>query len=123
MRAMIVAVVLGAVCSCAPVGDARPCRRVAAAPSGAACTLYDKSTVGWTMKRAVFASALVGGTPGDRQQFEASGHSGGYDAFWTCTTYARAEKSAWCECPRGSSRLFEDAMEKDSPVVWVAGAR
>lgn len=35
-----------------------------------ACTLYDKSIVGWTMKRAVFKSEMVGGTIGDKQLSE-----------------------------------------------------
>ncbi len=98
-----------------------PCPRAVSAPPGRACTLFDKSVVGWTMKRAVFESELVGGTAGDRERYDADHSRGpnGYDAFWVCTGYARAEKGAWCECPRGPSRWFEDLQEKDMPVVWV----
>jgi hypothetical protein len=82
------------------------------------CLLFDKSVVGWTMKRATFTSELVaGGTQADRIQ--AAKHAAdpwAYDSFYACTEYAK--KGAWCECPRGLNRGFEDQREKDSPVVW-----
>jgi hypothetical protein len=62
------------------------------ASRGPSCVLFDKSVVGWTMRRAVFQSQRVGGSPGEREQY-ASGHPedpAGYDAFWNCTGYARS---------------------------------
>ena len=71
------------------------------------------------MKRAVFESALVGGTKWDRDQYNEHDAAAAYDSFYVCVGYARATKGAWCECPRGKRREFENDREKDSPVLWV----
>jgi hypothetical protein len=80
----------------------------------------DKSATGWTMKRAVFTTELVaGGTAADREESAQTAHDpAAYDSFWHCTGYAEKVKGAWCECPRGPNRTFEDLRAKDAPVVW-----
>ncbi len=88
-----------------------------------ACTLFDKSIVGWTMKEAVFEPEMVGGTQGDRELAERDPL--GWDrAFWSCVVFAKASKGSWCECPRGpggeGDRAFEKQMEKTQPVVWTS---
>ena len=103
-----------------------PCPSVAApvvatkiAPN--ACTLFDKSVAGWTMKEAVFQHEMVGGTPGDREG-AAKDPPQWHSAMWSCISFAKASKTAWCECPRGpreSDRSFEAQMEKTNPVVWT----
>jgi hypothetical protein len=128
MRSLFTAALLvGALGACGvtpPPSAAVDCPKSAPAPNlGPSCVLYDKSVVGWTVKRAVFHSVMVGGSAGERAQYEASkpNDPAGYDAFWNCTGYATTHADAWCECPRGPNREFEDAEAAalKGHVVWI----
>ena len=82
-----------------------------------ACILYDKNVAGQTMQRATFDVALVGGTTWEQTQYLNAANQ--YDSFWSCNAYSKASSTAWCECPRGDNKTFEDAREKDSNVKWI----
>lgn len=77
------------------------------------CVLYAHASDGSTIKEAVVAPEVIG-TPGMQQSKLDE-----YAPFWTCIGLEVG--NAWCECPSGSNKPFEDGALKLNPnhIVWL----
>ncbi len=131
MVILVLSVFFGCACEQRKCPDQQPAVTVASAPSVASsgtsgrvvsCARFYQSLEGMTVRTARYEKTLMPATPAEREA-AALIEPEEYGAYWGCIVdaqHADSKSKTWCECSRGSNRVFEDFTEKNQPVRWVS---